>query len=374
MERIRELLDDAVAGIEPSIGDPVGAVVRRGRARRRRQVLATTLAVVLAGGGLVAAQRLVGHGTPAPTAEEQATEPPTPYVDGDVVVAGSMRIPIPAGWRVITPDSGKPCGPEARTIVIFKVDSNEPNCIGALEVHPTRNRNPSGYLVQFPSAATGGMDVLTTPVSFTLPGGEPAWLIEGLDSEGMQPLPTAPGRSFYETISVPWSMMTLVLREEGKVARQRLESIRTGPASGGALVLPRTAVVAEMTVQGATTAESRANFGFTKEPKKIGDALKLLRRQQRVVDDDAACANGAQRTVRLEFSPSAPPSIVVSSPPPKEELQEWRAKMEIEAGKRTTVVISLGGDCQEAVSSFGGRVRLSDGAVNDLKRLFGLSR
>jgi hypothetical protein len=72
--------------------------------------------------------------------------------------------------------------------------------------------------------------------------------------------------------------------------------------------------------------------------------LQLLRAQTDVVGDADACAGPAQHNVRLSL-----------------------------AGPDThTVIISLGKTCQEAVASTGGRVRLSDATVAELKQLLGI--
>ncbi|MFI1989130.1 hypothetical protein [Actinoplanes sp. NPDC020271] len=102
-ERIRQLLDEAVAGLEPEDRDPVGAVVRRGRAARRRTatVLAGVVTFGLLVGGLVTGQRMLGS-APLPTANAGIEQSATPRVENGMMVAGAMQLPIPAGWTVVT--------------------------------------------------------------------------------------------------------------------------------------------------------------------------------------------------------------------------------------------------------------------------------
>ena len=51
-QRIRQLLDEAVAAVEPAAPDAVATVLRRGRSARRRGIAGAAAAVlVLVGGG-----------------------------------------------------------------------------------------------------------------------------------------------------------------------------------------------------------------------------------------------------------------------------------------------------------------------------------
>ncbi|MCU7723794.1 hypothetical protein ODJ79_08725 [Actinoplanes sp. KI2] len=134
MERIRELLDQAVAGIEPRTADPVGAVVRRRRAARRNRAV---VAAALVGGGLVVSRRLVHTDPTAPAAEDITAQPPRLYVDGDEVVAGSIRLPIPAGWRVVRPA-------EQRVVLVLRywAGLSEREIAGQLGCSPGHGQEP----------------------------------------------------------------------------------------------------------------------------------------------------------------------------------------------------------------------------------------
>lgn len=88
-----------------------------------------------------------------------------------------------------------------------------------------------------------------------------------------------------------------------------------------------------------------------------------MRDQSTVVDNGRACSNEAMPTARLTFrADAAGPS---------------RGPWPTDAGPRpavaaTTVILTLADDCREAVSSDGGRVRLSGATVDQLKHLFGI--
>lgn len=71
-QQIRDLLDAAVSGLEPQTVDPVGAVVRRGRAERFRTVGAVAaVAVVLVGGVAVGGFDPVHHESHRPARPAQ---------------------------------------------------------------------------------------------------------------------------------------------------------------------------------------------------------------------------------------------------------------------------------------------------------------
>jgi hypothetical protein len=72
---IGDMLDEAVAGLMPRTADPVGVVVRRGRAARRRTIAATATAFVLLAGGLT----FLRPGSPAALPADPADgRPPVP--------------------------------------------------------------------------------------------------------------------------------------------------------------------------------------------------------------------------------------------------------------------------------------------------------
>jgi hypothetical protein len=373
MERIRELLDEAVAGIEPRTADPVAAVARRRQvARRNRVVVAAALAVALVGGGFVVSHRPAHTVPPAPAAEDITAQPPRLYVDGDEVVAGSIRLPIPAGWRVIRPERGKSCGRQDRTIVLGDLDSQE-NCIGEIELRPTSSRQPYGLVAQLSSPATDNSEVLSPPVSYTVRGGEPAWLTFSFDDESMQP-GHPKGYSYFNIVVFPWSLVTMTVRADGAGLRKLLESLRSEPAASIPLVLPRTAADASLTLAGGSPLYEPPGFARTKDPATIAAVLKLLRRQSAVVDNARACARDDQPGVRLTFSPIDLDTLRPTAERVRTQAQR-KALMALSratAQKGTTVVIPLGDSCQEAVSSFGGRVRITDATLKELKRLFGI--
>jgi hypothetical protein len=367
-QRIRALLDEAVADLEPRSHDPVAAVVGRGRAARRRTMLAATLAIALLAGGLAAGGWAVvsrGTGGDSSTAADSPVDrPPTPHVVDRVVIAGALRLPVPAGWQVDTASAAEPCTTLTKTILIF-VSNNRGCQYAPVEVYGTVNINPGGEVAWMPKGGTLDGLILSSPVSVTLRGGEPGWLSYDLGADALKP----PKPGYYNTLILPWSQVMLQLRGDGAEERKIIESIRTVPSGSGRLAVPDTAALVELTMPDAKGRNLPAGHAKTSAPAAIASVIRLLREQKTVVDDDKACASAAQYGARLTFSSAFaaaaegatwPRSATASRPP--DPVPE----------DTTTVIITVGGRCQEAVSSDGGRVRLSDATLAQLKHLFGI--
>jgi hypothetical protein len=340
-ERIKVLLDDAVSALEPASPDPIALILGRGRAARRRAAVTGALAAILLLGGLAAGGLAIGRTGRAP-AVEMATDPlPTPYVEGDQLVAGALRLPIPAGWQVVHADVKAPCGALTRTILIVGADRGCRNA--PIELTPTANLSPEGVLLSRPGIADPAGQILSSPVSITLRGGEPAWLLDGLDAADLKPRPGA-GYNYYNVVLLPWSKLNLQLRVDGPAEKQILDSISTEPTGSGPLALPASATSVELTTPDAAGHNTAAGHARSTNPAVAAAVIRRLAGQTAVVDDADACASAGQPAARLT----------------------------LEGSETTTVIITLGGQCQEAVSSDGGRVRLTDATVRQLKHLLGI--
>ncbi|MCW2143577.1 hypothetical protein [Actinoplanes cyaneus] len=343
-ERIRELLDEAVAGLEPEHRDPVGAVVRRGRAARRRTTaLAGIVTFVLLAGGLIAGQRLTGA-APFPTVDGGIEQSATPRVVNGMVVAGAMQLPIPQGWRVVTADPANKCETMARTILL--IGSGNRGCQNAVvEVSRARSRNPGGTLIPAKEGnGTSPFDsgIITSPVSITLAGGEPGWLSSDLDSAEMK-TGRFPANNYHNELLLPWSQVLVQLRMDGTADRRIIESIRSSPRRGGVLTLPAKVESVNLILSDG--------YGKKSDPPTVDQVMRLLRGQTDTVRDADACASPGQESVRLIVDPPDPVPGTSNA---------------------TTVIIAIGDGCQEAVSSTGGRVRLSDTTLFRLKSLLGV--
>ncbi|XVV10796.1 hypothetical protein ACQP2X_39035 [Actinoplanes sp. CA-131856] len=185
---------------------------------------------------------------------------------------------------------------------------------------------------------------ITSPVTVTLPGGEPVWMLNALDSEELKPRPYE-GYSFYNELLLPWSGMLVVLRMDGAGEQKIVDSMRSNPGRAGVLVLPKKATSVGVTFPDDTGRVRAAGYLKSESPETAASVLKLLREQTDVVDDADACAGPGQHNVRIT----------------------------LEGARTSTVIISLGERCQEAVASGGGRVRLSDATMVEIRRMFGLS-
>jgi hypothetical protein len=316
---------------------------------------AATVAVVLVAGGVA----LNGHLNGTSAAD---TDTGLPHVDGDEVVADDVRLPIPEGWRAISNDARRPCGDLTRTILV--IDDDNRGCQYApVEVEPATTRNPGGSVAYLRFLALWSDGIVQPPVSVTLRGGEPGWLFSRLDSDELKA-----GRPNYSNeLLLPWSNTLIWLRTDGADERKVIASLRSDPADARPLSLPDTAAIAELTVPDAAGRITKAGHGRSTDPATITAVLELLREQTVVVANDEACASDQQQSARLTLSAEDDPAVGVATngAPPS---------VPAEPAVATTVVIALGGKCQEAVSGDGGRVRLSAAALHRLQALFGIGR
>jgi hypothetical protein len=351
-QRFMELLDAAVSDLEPRIQDPVAVVVRRSRMARLKTAVTCVLAVAMLSGltvGGLVVDRRVGHGsTPLPTGSAVA-RPPTPHVVGDMVVAGAMELPIPAGWQVADGDNKLPCGTLTNTIMIV-TDTRVQHCTHAsLEVGGLWG--PlffPGSVAKVPPRGGGGPLIADAPVSITLTGGEPAWLLTG-------------------EMVLPWSKVDIWFGLDEPTLTKIINSIRTRPTGAGRLAVPGTVAAASLNASGEPGHYEPALYGRTVDPATIAEVVRVLRSQDTVVDNARACANADQQAALLMLSTpmSAPPDSLSTDPPKPSPAPQLDDQL-------TPIVITFGGSCQEAVSFRGGRVHLTDAAFDQLKHLFGI--
>ncbi|GIJ49324.1 hypothetical protein Val02_62100 [Virgisporangium aliadipatigenens] len=365
-QRIRELLDSAVEHVEPQVKDPVPAVVQRARSQRLRAVAAGAVAcATLLAGGVAVASMSARDAAPE-TASPVGGRPPTPRLVDGKIVAGGVVIPVPAGWRVVTPDS-----PEWR-----RIEPDTPNCetlentvvIAGPDDHgcPLARIEIRGRRTPFPMGqgelGTGGKALyLMAPRMLTLAGGEPAWLATGTTDDvhnGERP----PGYGYHNTLVIPWAQVSIDLRFDGAAQRRFIDTVRTTPEHDGRLVLPKSVAVATLDPPAPDPRTVPDTHRKTTDPNTIAAVLRLLGSQDAVADNRRACATEEQPTARLTLDTvDAPPPATPGVLPPSDP-----------AGGLTSVIISFDDDCREAVSSDGGRVRLSAEALVELQRLFGI--
>ncbi|MBL7261112.1 hypothetical protein [Paractinoplanes lichenicola] len=327
-QHIRELLDHAVAGIEPGTRDPVAAVMGRRRAARRRKAVAGAVACVLAAAGIAGGLALNRHDANGPMAPVGSVpvEPPTPRVVDRVVVAGAMRLPVPDGWRVATPGSDSPCGRAGDGQVLIYGETSDDCARSSIRVSTAKVlAYPVGSLEDLP----GGSGIMTPLPLLTLPGGEPALLRDAFETG-------------HTSMVLPWSKVILEFNLDGPAARTIAGTIRTEPVGSGRLNLVDSVPYAEFSRPEASGKFTVASHGKITDPATIAEVLALLRDQRKAVSGEDACSQPGDRAALLLL------------------------------GNASVVYLTIDKDCQEAFSDRGGRVRLSDKAVRELTRLFGI--
>lgn len=361
-QRVGALLDEAVSDLQPKSSDPVGEVIARRRVARRRRlgpgIGAGILAVaVLVGGGVVVGARSGGSRAGVPVGGVVG-KPPIPELVGTNVVAGNLIVPVPQGWRVLSASVPADCakGTVFDNTILIGGPGDGRCAFAPIEVRGWADPNQGGT----GAGGTSGDRILGSPSIYTLRGGEPAWLTTAVDDPMNRPEKDRGlhyYNQYYNVLLVPWSRVSVTLRVSGPEQQQIIDTMRTAPhPRTGRLALPATAARATLTVPDATGRNLTAGPGMTTDRATAAAVLDLMRGQTSVVDDAHACAGPGQRAARLTLDPSP-----VYEPP-------------YFGRTATTVMISLGGGCQEAVSADGGRVRLSDATVNKLKRLLGVAQ
>jgi hypothetical protein len=343
-QRIRELLDAAVSQVEPREVDPVPLVLRRARGRRKRAVTAGALAVTMLAVGAVVGWPALTGARETPMAEPVSGPPPTPRLVGGQIVAGGIRIPVPAGWTVSDEATG--CQDLTGNIVLL-AGPDDIGCSSApIEIRSRITRPP----VRVTADLVESWPPLSRASMVTLAGGEPGWLTRYPAQVMRDPRahvkhePAAPTGVLW----LPWSQLAITLRVDAQEQSSFLESIRSTPRPGGRLVIGTQPEWAALLVDGQTPGER------IEDSAAIGALLELLRHQEAVMDGRRACA-----------APEHPSAVLILESGWDNDLRNERST--------TIIVVTLAPECREAVSAEGGRVRLSQQTFEELMRLFGIA-
>ncbi|MEV0329550.1 hypothetical protein AB0H63_24345 [Micromonospora echinospora] len=361
-ERIRALLDSAVADTHPTSVDPVPEVLRRGAAARRRQVTTGLAGVVtvalLVGGGLVAtgwptgdasgigpAASPTGRRTPEPLPDDSSGRSARPFLveigDDQQIRVNGLVVPVPPGWRVTRDLSRTPayCEVPARSVL---VDVNVgPG--GDCDAHPmvlVRHWQPRHSPPNLPARtfSSGLTEVV-------LPGGQPAWFDDN-DVDGF----AAFGRSRWAAFNVemPWAGAGLTVEMTPAELDPFAASIHSATERPGRLVLPKAAPAAQLGQRGHDRIDSR-------DATAVAKVLDRLRDLDRTVDEDELTCSSAE-PLTPAWKPAARDmaalTLMYPSGPPQ-----------------AVVAISSTDDCAFATSSMGGRVWLPEGFLAEIRAL-----
>lgn len=283
---VSDVLDRAVAALSPRDPDPVGALLRRVRARRRRRVAAVSLALVaVAGVGAVGTQ--LGRGevrSQTPPASRSGTdERDAARLSENAVEVNGVTVPVPDGWKVerlttIPGDCGKPGSRlTARTVFVLPDDY--------LGHAPCQSEElitvaPGTRLSRF------GSGDLTLHAS-----GQPAW-IEVLEKD--------------ETVSLilPWSKV--VVSSQGTTPEQAstyLSGVKVSgrDPDGKPLVVEGKATAFGWSDVGALHAGSEAPGGGRTEDAQLAGQVVALIEEGRPVDR-LDCLPASDKVVVLDIA------------------------------------------------------------------------
>ncbi|SCL40581.1 hypothetical protein GA0074692_5872 [Micromonospora pallida] len=362
-ERIRALLDSAVADTHPTSVDPVPEVLRRGAAARRRQVttgLAGVLTVaLLIGGGLAAtgwstddasgiAPAASPSGRRAPDPLPDATSgkgTPRPFLveigDDEQVRVNGLVVPVPPDWRV-NRDVSRPltyCEVPARSIVVDVNISPGGDC-DAQPMVMVRHWQPWYSRPNLPpqTFSSGLTEVV-------LPGGQPAWF----DDNEVDNLAAAErGRWAAFNVEMPWSGAGLTVEMTPTELDPFVASIHSATEKPGRLVLPEAAPTAQLGQRGHDRIDSS-------DAAAVAKVLSRLRELDRPVDEDELTCSPA-KPLTPAWKPAARDMAALTLTYPSGSPQ-------------AVVAISGTDDCAFATSSMGGRVWLPEGFLAEIRAL-----
>ncbi|MGN9811926.1 hypothetical protein ACTMSW_21515 [Micromonospora sp. BQ11] len=366
-ERIRSLLDAAVADTRPRVADPVAEVLRRRRVDRRRHLATAGAAgavavALLATGGLVAANR-TGTGTPAanPSASTDAarTSPPLPskrptgvggpperrlvvakVTDSDVRINNGLILGIRSGWRVVQGDSPKQVTdceitPGSILVNVNWVPGGACDSRAQIQVRPWQPRSYDRAPTRF---SEGVSEVI-------LPGGQPAWLTDN-EVRNVRTFERSTWTAF--NVYLPWAGAGLVVETPSEELDDLLGSISSEAVPPGRLVLPDSA-------QTASLAGAKRDRLDSTDASAVGKVLDRLRGLDRAVDDgELPCASARQLTPLWKAASTDMATLTLTYP---------------SGMPQAVIAISSTDDCPFATSSMGGRVWLPAGFLAEIRAL-----
>ncbi|OZV72121.1 hypothetical protein CA850_32720 [Micromonospora echinospora] len=362
-ERIRALLDSAVADTHPTSADPVPEVLRRGAAARRRQVTTGLAGVVtvalLVGGGLVAtgwptgdasgigpAASPTGRRTPDPLPDGSGRKgTPRPFLvelgDDEAIRVNGLVVPAPPGWRV-NRDVSRPltyCEVPARSILVDVNVGPGGDCDAQPMVVVRRWHPPYDPPNLPPQTFSSGL------TEVVLPGGQPAWFADN-DVDGFAAF--GRGRWAAFNVEMPWSGAGLTVEMTPAELNPFAASIHSATEKPGRLVLPEAAPAAQLGQRGHDRIDSS-------DATAVAMVLDRLRDLDRTVDEDElTCSSGEPLTPA--WKPAARDMAALTLMYPSGSPQ-------------AVVAISSTDDCAFATSSMGGRVWLPEGFLAEIRAL-----
>jgi hypothetical protein len=334
-ERLRVLLDQAAADIEPRHGDPAPMIRLRHRRRVRRTRVAMAAATAVAVGATLAVVNLVAPHKDRPDVVASPVPRPMPTalsfdLTGTGLTANGVTLTMPPGWSRFEGAVTNYCDVPDRSILVRRQFG--PGPCGPHDQFQVD-------LVAAPGLQYLGMgNIGPQLVEVTLPGGQPGWI--HTDARGGSPADLAKGGL---ELLVPWSAVHLTFDFGGADLQTALLSLRTPPVAPSRLVLPKGVVVQTYIAGGRVPAIKQ------EASERVLAMLAALDRP--VQPGELPCANaiemiGGWRAVY----------------PTKVTLFSFRTGGSA-PGLGATVALYEADGCSYATSSAGGRVWLPEGFV-----------
>ncbi|GAA1840606.1 hypothetical protein GCM10009687_02060 [Asanoa iriomotensis] len=331
-ERIRALLDEAVAEVRPREADPVRKVVRRVRTRRHQLLAGAGLAVLALLGVGAMAVRPPAVEPAAPPSTAAMAEPAVPVVENGEIRAGLTTLPVPTGWEVVRQDQPA-CQTSPRTVFVGVRVAPGGRCGGDRPLIQV-----VGYTEQVRYADLGPHGQLI------LPGGQPGWVPTG--QLGLFREKAGSGYQAVE-LALPWSGAKITFFMSGSQLREIFPTVRTAPVAPTGLVFPASVRAANLRLPGlsfqAQSLSAPSPARQLDQPDQLARLHGLLAGLTEVVPGDAGCATGQMTRMDLVDAHN--------------RIQE-------------TIYFSTDPGCAQATSSLGGRVRITPDLLAELARIF----
>lgn len=364
-ERIRSLLEAALADTHPRTADPLPEVLRRGRASRLRHRavvgVSGAAAVALMATGSLAVLNERPAETPAASSaasgDSGQISPPLPselskeavgrqkltttVTDSEVQVYG-LTLSAADGWEIADDTGDSPvtrCDFTSRSIVVDSRVGPSGKCKLRRQIW-VNSWQPMTYMYDLsPTAFNEGVSEVV------LPGGQPVWLSDH-DVNNFTLFKRGGWAGFNAT--VPWAGATLSADTPTEELDDVLSMVRGAEVQPRPLILPDSAGSAHL----AGTGKARID---ATDADVVGEVIKRLAELDQVVEEgELPCEPAEQLSGVWQLAGKDMAKLTLTYP---------------SGMPQAVIAISSTDECAFATSSMGGRVWLPDGFLADIQAL-----